>query len=248
MIRIAICDDDILFAGNLETMVQKEAVKQGMNVETEVFSDGIDLKKSFNDVYDKFDLIYLDIEMKRMNGIEIARQIRRFDKSVLIIYISSHDQYLKELFEVEPFRFLSKPLDIGKFSQYFEDACIRFRENEQGFQFMFNKEFKKIQIKNIVYFESRNRVVHIFLKNGEEERFYGKLNEVEKEMEIKNKNFLRIHQSYLVNYDYVYSMNFASLVVEKNDESKIELQISEDRQKKVRRKLMEIAKKEAKIG
>ena len=60
---------------------------------------------------ERYSLIFLDIEMELVDGISAARLIRETDRSVLFIYISGYDSYLKELFEVEPFRFLSKPLE-----------------------------------------------------------------------------------------------------------------------------------------
>ena len=91
-----------------------------------------------------------------------------------------------------------------------------------------------------MYFESRNRVVHIVLSSGHTEYFYGKLNGVEKELADSRCYFLRIHQSFLVNYDYIKKMNFFNVTVYIG-EREMELKISEDRQKEVRRQLCEIA-------
>lgn len=243
MLQVAICDDDTLFTGMLEELLKKEALSNGMDLEIDVFFDGAMLEKYISQG-NSFDLIFLDIEMAQENGIDTARHIRETDQSVLLIYISGYEQYLKELFEVEPFRFLSKPLDTDKFTRYFQEACCRIRENNVYYQFNFNKEIRKVPLKDVIYFESRNRIIHIFLANGEEETFYGKLNDVEKELEEKKQRYLRIHQSYLVNYDYVRTMNFSRLVIENNG-VKNTLQISEDRQKKVRMQLCELAGRKA---
>lgn len=243
MLRIAICDDDVLFTGMLENLIKEEALANGIEIEVDVFFDGSMLTKYVH-LGNLFDLIFLDIEMSQQNGIEAARHIREIDKTVLLIYISGYEQYLKELFEVEPFRFLSKPLDTEKFSRYFKEAYERINENNVYFQFNFNKEIKKVALKDVVYFESRNRVVYIYLKDGREEFFYGKLNDVENELVGNKQRYLRIHQSYLVNYDYVSTMNFSSLVIENGGKSTT-LQISEDRQKKIRNQLCDLASKKA---
>jgi DNA-binding LytR/AlgR family response regulator len=227
----------------LEKTLRAEAEANGIEIEIDVFFDGVMLEKYIRQG-NIFDLIYLDIEMSQQNGIEAARHIRETDKSVLLIYISGYEQYLKELFEVEPFRFLSKPLDHSKFSQYFHEAYQRISENNVYYQFNFNKEIKKVALKDVIYFESRNRIIHIYLNNGEEEFFYGKLNDVEKDLKEINQRYLRIHQSYLVNYDYVRKMNFSNLVIENNGEQ-ITLQISEDRQKKIRMQLCDLASRKA---
>lgn len=178
--------------------------------------------------------------MKHVDGISAARLIRETDRSVLFIYISGYDSYLKELFEVEPFRFLSKPLEKELFCRYYKEACQRIRETEVFYQFTFNKEIRKVPLNNVVYFESRNRVVYIVLSSGHSEYFYGKLNGVEKELADSRCYFLRIHQSFLVNYDYIKKMNYLNVTVYIGDRE-LELKISEDRQKEVRRQLCEIA-------
>ena len=238
MLKIAICDDDLKFAGWLETLVIETSRELDIRVETEVFTDGKTLVEHIQSG-DRYGLIFFDIEMEQMNGISAARLIRKSDRSVMFIYISGYDSYLKELFEVEPFRFLSKPLDLKMFYRYYKEACQRIKETEGFYQYTFNKEIRKVPLKDVVYFESRNRVVHIFLCNGHSEYFYGKLNNVEKELVASRKYFMRIHQSFLVNYDYIKKMNFFNVTVYIGD-NEIELKISEDRQKEVRRQLCEI--------
>lgn len=239
MIRIAICDDDNNFVGELETMILREASKIGFGAETETYSDGdtlvADMKKGY-----RYELIFMDIEMERVDGINAARQIRQIDRSTLLIYVSHYEQYLKELFEVEPFRFLLKPVDEARFQKYFLDACSRIGETEVYYRFTFNKERRKVAVRDIVYFESRNRVVHIFLANGSSECFYGKLNIVESELAQSRQTFLRIHQSYLVNYNYIEKMTFSTVTVLLEHDKKV-LKISEDREKAVRAQLCSIA-------
>ncbi|WP_235839288.1 LytR/AlgR family response regulator transcription factor [Clostridium sp. Marseille-P2415] len=243
MLRIAICDDDTAFAVSLENAVIQEGRCMGIQAETNVFSDGETLLASMRYGY-RYEMIFIDIEMEHVNGIDAARCIREIDRSVLIIYVSGYDQYLKELFEVEPFRFLSKPLDRDRFRRYFREACQRIWESDAFYQFTFNKEIRKVALKDVVYFESHNRVVHIFLGDGSSEQFYGKLNDVENSLANSRKSFLRIHQSFLVNYDYIKKMNFSSIIVLLCGKE-MELKISEDRQKTVRYRLCEIAKGKA---
>lgn len=233
MLMVAICDDDKNFTGELEALVSAQASYAGIAVEIDIFFDGLSLEKAIQYGY-RYDLIFLDIKMEPEDGIETARFIRKKDKSVLFIYISNYEQYMIELFEVEPFRFLLKPMNLDCFNRYFREACIRIGENTVCFEYKFNKEIRKTSLRDIIYFESRNRVIHIFLSNGKEERFYRKLSDIEKELLDRNQRFLRIHQSYLVNYDYVRKVTFSSLVLELGDGTEQILQISKDRQKKIR--------------
>lgn len=75
MMRIAVCDDDRCFATRLEEMVLQEALQAGISAETEVYSDGDTLVTDLQKGY-RYELIFLDIEMKRINGIKAAHAIR----------------------------------------------------------------------------------------------------------------------------------------------------------------------------
>lgn len=239
MINIAICDDDILITTAIEELLYNIEKEQNIKIDCSVFFDGSTLVENIQQG-NYYDLIYLDIEMHKVNGIGAAQIIRGMEIPALIVYISSYEKYLKELFNTEPFRFLSKPIDAEAFRSVFMAAYKRIRQKSEYFAFTYNKEFIKVPLGKIYYFESRNRVIYIHVakditsqneKSSQTEyRFYGKMNDVEKQLLESNVRFIRIHQSFLVNFDYIKSMNFASITMS----SGTILQISEDRQKNVR--------------
>ena len=239
MINIAICDDDVAMTTTIEEMLYKITNEQSIRINCEVFFDGATLLDNIRqETY--YDLIYLDIEMRKINGISAAELIRSMEVPALIVYVSSYEKYLKELFNTEPFRFLSKPIDGKEFRSVFMDAYKRIRQKSEYFSFSYNKEFIKVPLGRICYFESCNRVIYIHTtrnvktKNIErdelEYKFYGKMNDVEKQLSDSNVRFIRIHQSYFVNFDYIKSMNFTNVTMSDGTV----LQISEDKQKKVR--------------
>ena len=238
MIKIAICDDDVKLSGKIETLLNGECLARGIRPEIDVFYDGSPLARSIIKG-DRYNIIFLDIEMKELDGITTARMIRTIDKDSLIIYVSNYESYLKELFEVEPFRFLSKPIDEKIFKKYFSQALTRIDKAEGYFQYTYNRKVKKTSIGNIVYFESKNRVITIHLNDGTSDVFYGKLNDIQKELESSSQYFFRIHQSYLVNYKYVCRMNYSSMTINYGN-NEFCLKISENRQKEVRRKIVEM--------
>ncbi len=241
MFKIAICDDDTAISSYIESFVKPESVNHGLRADVEVFSDGSTLLKDMKKG-NRFNLIFLDIEMKEMDGIVAAREIRKFDNTVIIIYVSSYDNYLKDLFEVEPFRFISKPIEPERLTKCFSDACQRLLDTSTFFQYTFNKEIYKVPLNDIAYFESHNRSIYIYFKDGTHSYYYGKLNDVEKELKTSKLLFLRIHQSYYVNYTYVSKMNF-SYVTLKIGDKKLDLNISEDRQKEIRDVVFDLAEK-----
>lgn len=234
LINIAVCDDDLIFASKIETILYVISKQRLIDVEVEVFSDGSELWKSIC-AGRTFELLYLDIEMMKLNGIELAKKVRENDTSVLIIYISNYENYFIDLFEVEPFRFIKKPIDEKIFLDYFDKAYERILQNEAYFEYKFNKIPHKLLTKNIMYFESSGRLIRIKNKAGSG-KFYGKLNVIEKQLQDGKIPFLRIHQSYLVNYRFVQEISFEKVVLTDGTE----LHISEDRQKAIRAKYNEL--------
>lgn len=233
--KIAVCDDDLVFASNVEKMLFEIADSRKIKIQIEVYTDGDDFLKDYNK--DKlFDIIYLDIEMKNTDGIETAKRIREGDPDVIIIYISGYDTYFIQLFEVEPFRFIKKPINEKIFGDYFDKAYERIIDKEDSFyKYRYNKKEYRLPIKEVYYFESIKRIIYIHHVGGTD-KFYGKLNEIEVELDGGTIPFIRIHQSFLVNYRYIKTVRYDQVCLLNNKT----LQISEDRKKAVRLKYSDL--------
>lgn len=204
--KIAVCDDDRLLTGEIDGQLQKIREKTGISFETDIFFDGETLWEAI-EKNDSYDIVYLDIEMKNMDGITVARKIRDRDPYAILIFVSSYDSYYEQLFEVEPLRFLHKPIDPEKFEEYFRVAYKKLTSLEDRLHFEFNKRLYQIPYRDIVYMESRRRVIHLFGKNGEEYRFYKKMKDLLEEISHTGNMFIRVHCSYVVNYYYIKSLS-----------------------------------------
>lgn len=201
MYRVAICDDEQLICSQIENIVLQYATEIDEQIETQVFYSGEELCK-FLVIGDGFDLIFLDIEMKMLNGIEVGRRIRgeMDNQTTQIVYVSGKDNYYRELFDVRPMHFLHKPIKEKEIIQDIRLA-MKLSDKLSGF-FTYKKghEFNRIEVKNILYFESNNREVRVVTTEGEE-TFYGKLSDVFKQ--VAKHHFLFIHKSYVINYFFV---------------------------------------------
>ena len=105
MIKIAICDDDIVFTTRLEELIMDFG--RAYSFDVCIYFDGDTLLEAVKQG-NCFDIILMDIEMKRMNGISAAKIIRKIDEDVQLIYISSHEEYVLQLFDVNPAGFFEK--------------------------------------------------------------------------------------------------------------------------------------------
>lgn len=201
MLRIAICDDDKILVTQIEEMLNRYWDKKMIDRYIEIFYDGASLERIY-EKGDRFDIIYLDIEMSGKNGIEAAKSIRRLDRDVLLIYVSSYETYFMQLFEVEPFRFIKKPIKETEFEEVIDFAYERIIEEDAYFEYI---------LRDVIYFESCGSRVHIVLK-GKLYKFYKKLDDVEKEISVNYSiPFIRIHKSYLVNFQQIRKVGYTEV-------------------------------------
>lgn len=211
MIEIAICDDEVYMTSEIEEALQNLCELYNVAVEIDVFYDGSTLV-DYIEKGAKYDLIYLDIEMQHKNGVEAARRIRKIDMNVLIIYVTSHESFAKEVFEVSAYRFITKPIDKNIFEKYFLSAIETIRIVPVYYRYQYNKIRYKLLIEDIIYFRSDKRITYIVTKNGEE-KCYEKLNDIEKKLNDFNVIFFRTHQSFLVNPKYVMAYMYDSMTL-----------------------------------
>lgn len=206
---------------------QNIAKKNFIDADIEVFWNGESLTDAVA-AGDSFDIIYLDIEMDKEDGISAAKKIRIYDKNVLIIYVTSHENHMKESFAVRPFQFLVKPVNENQmeacFKAAYEDICC----GDFYFRYSYQRMNHKVLIRDILYFESNKRKV--FIVTGEETfELYGKLNEIENSLKACKVSFLRVHQSFLVNYKHVKGQSYDFVVMDNGKK----ISISEDRRKMI---------------
>lgn len=226
MIKVAICDDENMIASQIDNMILTICQKENISVDTDVFYGGSSLEKEMLSGT-KYDLIYLDIQMKDGDGITIAKNIRKMDENVLLIYVSGYDRYLMDLFRLDVLTFIKKPIDTELFANTFLDAHRKIGNNRFYFVYRYKNIEYKIPCIDILYFESKGRKVILYGKSGSIGLFNGKLSDVEIQVTNGKIPYLRIHQSFLVNYHHIKSRSRTEVTLTTGTK----LPISEDRQK-----------------
>lgn len=227
MLEIAVCDDEKLTAANIEKMLEDLSRAMSIKINIDVFYVGSALVNHIKQGK-RYDVIYLDIEMGKQNGVDTAKAIRMIDIKVLIIYVTIHESFAKEVFEVAAFRFITKPIDAQIFKKYFMDVKKEIMERPKYFQYQYNKISYRLSIDEIMYFQSDKRVTYIITKD-DSKKCYGKLNDIEKRLRESNIYFYRTHQSFLVNPKYVRTYIYDTMELWDGTA----LTISENRRKKV---------------
>ena len=177
----------------------------------------------------------MDIEMKQIDGIRAAKTIREIDEDVQLIYISGYEEYALQLFEMRPIGFLKKPLYPDQFRQCLKKALDILETRILYFSYRNHYRENKIRLKDIFYFESIYRKIYIHTKQGTD-YFYGKLSDTEEELENSVIPFIRIHQSYLVNYHHISQYQSSKIIME----SGAELTVSTAHRAYVKEKIHEL--------
>ena len=211
MFKIAVCDDVASVCNELKTMImdmKNDLICKEITIDTFYSGEAlIDNIKEEN----LYDLIFLDIELGKINGVEVGHIIRKQmeDYVTKIIYISSKDIYDRQLFDVQPLHFLKKPIDSKK---VFDDIQLAMKISEKenrNFEFKSFRNTIKVPYRDILYFESRGRKVFL-MGTKSNYTFYGNINSLE---EVLPKFFIHPNRSYFVNYEFVTCFKFEELIM-----------------------------------
>ncbi len=232
MLHIAVCDDDNTICVQIENTLLSLSKVLPEKIEVDVFDSGEALYQ-FLKSGTYFDLIFLDIGFKTLNGIEVGKKIREEmnNETTHIIYISGKDSYAMELFEIRPLNFLIKPIQPQKIEEVVRKAINLIGKGNQFFEFRNGHTQVKIPVKEILYFESSGKKIKI-VKQSEVREFYGKLSDIGQQ--LKDKDFIQIHKSYLINYFHVIEYQYE--YVKMSD--KTMLPISQHQRKPVSNRLL----------
>jgi len=152
-----------------------------------------------------FDILFLDIYMPGLNGIETAGQIRTIMNDVKIIFVSSSKEHYPEAYDVFAFNYIMKPLNSKKLNCVLDQALIHIaKERMEQIQFSFKATNYRILCRDILYIESKNKIILFHMADRTTLQCYSKLDEILKQ--LPEKSFVRSHQSFAVNIFHVTEM------------------------------------------
>ena len=229
MFKIAICDDIKSTCDEIKDIILN--ISKGTlseNISIDIFYSGEAL---ISDIREEnlYDLIFLDIELGgKINGVEVGRIIRgeMDDYITQIVYISSKNNYDRQLFDVQPLHFLQKPIDVLKIENDIKLAIKISGKENRFFEFKNLRNITKVPYKDILYFESRGREI-ILVSCKTQYIFYNNIHSLSK---ILPDFFIYPHRSYLVNYELITCFKFEELVMSNGDV----IPISRNKRKEIR--------------
>lgn len=210
--KIAICDDDSKMQQIITKLLKLAYDEAGrIWIEPVCFSNAEELLKQYQQGV-RFDLLYLDIEMPGLSGMEAASRIRITDRQVQFIFVTSHEQYVYDAFDVQPVAYLSKPIDCQRFQKAFNNALENYRLHHQTIACESEGGLKILPVTDIVMAESAGKIVKIYMADGAVHEVNHSLNEMEQQLKLYH--IVRCHRSYLVHLAYVREINIRKGFIE----------------------------------
>jgi DNA-binding LytR/AlgR family response regulator len=198
MINLAIVEDEDTYAAQLTEFVEKYQSESGNYFKITRFRDGDEITNGYKG---QFDIILMDIEMKLMDGMTAAEEIRRLDQDVVIMFITNMTSYAIRGYQVDALDYVVKPVSYFAFSQKLDRAIGRIKKSSSNIiSIDMPTGVKKLDIDNIFYIESEGHNLNFYTSGGQF-TIRAKLSDFEEQ--LSPYNFFRSNKGYLVNLKYV---------------------------------------------
>lgn len=209
MIRIAVCDNEREALDKASDMVQNWADENEIEIELYQFENGDDLL-SQNTVC-RMDIILLDIIMPMLNGMDTAKELRKYDSSVSIIFLTSSSEFALESYDVKACGYLLKPVDERKLKNLLDDVSQMFLEEPKYLIVKTEFGYKKLYCRDIEWIEAQNKTIFFFLRNGKQVKTSETLHSFESKLD-DSLGFFKCHRSYIVNILNVDTYNVSEII------------------------------------
>ena len=197
MIRIAICDDEKHMSDHIRSMVLNFFRKKNREISLRMFSGGEELL-SYNG---QIDILFLDIQMKDMDGMETARKLRADKFRGFLVFITVLKEMVFQSFEVQAYDYLVKPVDEKQFEKTMERLYASMQNaSEDSLLVQKGYEGRIIREDEIVFCEIIDRKIYLNLASGEVVDYYERIENLETKL---NNRFYRCHRSYLINLKHL---------------------------------------------
>jgi DNA-binding LytR/AlgR family response regulator len=210
MLKLAVCDDDQndrIKISQLLSEWSEHIKKNGVEVTIDVYDNGDALLDG-----GVHEIVLLDVLMPLLNGIETARELRKKDETVSIIYLTSSPEYAIDSYSVQAVNYLLKPVNRASLFTTL-DKCVSIidKRNTDCMLICADNTLCKVNLHNIEYIEAANHAVLFHLHTGIILKTTSRLADYEKRL-LALPNFIKPHRSYIVNLDYVVKLTPSEII------------------------------------
>ena len=200
--QVVICDDDIGCCEEIKEWLEEYGKRESLDLDISLYFDAEEL---LDDMTDNrwFDVIFLDIELPKKNGVELGYKIREIaqNDTIYIVYISGKTEYCPDLFETEPLNFHHKPLKKDKIIKDMKKIVSRYNAGQQVLKYTEDGVTKGVFLRDIVYIRAKNKKTAVYTNKGTSFFVRESVQEIAKKLE--KYHFYQCHRAYVINMKYV---------------------------------------------
>lgn len=203
--KIAICEDNTAQQNILTAALDSYRTPAGEYAQYDVYYNGLDLLNSINT--HPYDVLLLDILMPGFTGIETAREIRESNEKIPIIFLTTSREFAVESYRVHAFDYLMKPVDRNALFEALDKAYATSESTlEKSIMVQAAKAIYMLSLSQIEFVEINSRTLSFHLIDRTVTSISGRLSDYEDAL-LRHSEFLKIHRSYIINMDFMKSMN-----------------------------------------
>lgn len=209
--RIAIVEDDVNCASILRGYIEQYNQKYYTDYKSVWYKNGLDFISDYHPIYD---IVYMDIKMPHLDGMETAKKLREYDENIALIFVTNMMQYAIKGYEVNALDFMLKPVKYYDFELKLKKADDFLQKKQDSMITIHMKDMtKRVSSREIYYIEVMNHSLIYHLKENVYKTF-GKMKNLETDLQLAN--FAQCNKSYLVNLKHVREVHTDYIMVGKD--------------------------------
>lgn len=209
MIKIAICDDEQVCIDNIEELLEKYFPKE-FSYSVKSYLSGEELLDDIQT--NNADIIFMDIELSTaetgLTGLAVVQKLNELEYSPIVFFVTSHQNYIQEIFRLQSFQFLPKPIKDEDFKKDINRAVHHYVINHQLIEVKSNGTINQISICDIIYIEVNQKEIKLHTKSGVISH-YGNIQSYENK--LTGYSFAKSHKSFLVNLRYISKISYSCI-------------------------------------
>ena len=225
MINIALVEDEQLAMQSLQRVLDVYAKENGVAINATHFVDAVSFLAEYEKNHRRFDIVFMDIEMPLLNGMDAAFKLREMDQQIIIIFVTNMSQYAVHGYEVDALYYIMKPINYQNTAQKLKKALAILSANDSAEIVVAQSNgIIRLSSKTVMYIEIISHKLIYHTTDGNYTA-YGTLSKLEEQ--LRPHHFFRCNSCYLVNARYIASIN-GRIITLQNAET---LQISHPKKK-----------------
>lgn len=207
VIKIAICDDERFYVDKLKQFIEVYSNEADVELEITTYNDGRELIEDVKEDAGRYNIVFLDVEMPQISGIDTAMELRKLDSKLIIFFVTSHEQFALSAYKVDALGYIVKPVSYTELKHQLARAVVmvHFEQNyseaeSRYLEVQVAKNTRIVDVRNIQYIEKRRNqcVLHCI---DSEITCYESLKGIHERLD--SNKFIYTHQGFIVNFDRI---------------------------------------------